>query len=63
MQQEKAFIWLQGGAYKNNPAGYFSERASWRRVNFSLQSKKIKRVHIIRKKWICYYSLSVFWQE
>jgi hypothetical protein len=45
MQRKKAFIWLQGGAYKNNPAGYFSERASWRRVNFSLQSKKFKRVH------------------
>jgi len=44
MQRKKVFIWLQGGAYKNNPAGYFSERASWRRVNFSLQSKKFKRV-------------------
>ncbi|PLB19127.1 MAG: hypothetical protein TRG1_1999 [Flavobacteriaceae bacterium FS1-H7996/R] len=30
----------QGGAYKNNPVGYFSERASLRKEHFSLQSKK-----------------------
>jgi hypothetical protein len=45
MQRKKAFIWFRAERIKNNPAGYFSERASWCRVNFSLQSKKFKRVH------------------
>jgi hypothetical protein len=26
---------VQGGAFKNNPVGYFSERASWRKAFFS----------------------------
>ncbi|MBC9797948.1 hypothetical protein [Sinomicrobium weinanense] len=56
---QKSLYMEQGGAYKNNPGGYFSERAS-RRKGFSLQSILFK--HALKHNYavVFLFLLTVF---